>query len=254
MAVVPDAVARARLRLPRTVEACLFDLDGVVTNTASLHACAWKQMFDSFLQARAEQFVPFDLRRDYAAYVDGRGRDDGVRCFLGSRGISLPEGRPEDEPTADTVHGLGNRKNALVLELIRKRDGVAFPDAVRFLAEVRAAGIATAVVSSSANCAAVLSAERIADLFDVRVDAQVAKVRGLRGKPAPDMFLAAAAALDVAPAAAAVFEDALVGVEAGRAGGFSPVVGVARVAPAAELRAHGADLVVRDLDELVESP
>jgi beta-phosphoglucomutase family hydrolase len=251
MTLVGDAAARSRLRLPPTVQACLFDLDGVVTDTASLHARAWKQMFDSFLQTRSEPFVPFDLRRDYAAYVDGRGREDGVRCFLDSRGISLPEGGPEDEPTADTVHSLGNRKNALVLELIDNHGDTAFADALRFLPQARAAGIATAVVSSSANCAAILAAEHIADLFDVRVDAQAAKLRGLRGKPAPDMFLAAAAALDVAPSAAAVFEDALVGVEAGHAGGFFPVVGIARTVAAADLRAHGADLVVRDLDELV---
>ena len=243
--------ARA-LRLPRTVAACLFDLDGVLTDTAALHAEAWKQMFDEFLRGREASYVPFDLRGDYALYVDGKERSDGVRGFLVARGIRIPEGAPGDPVSADTVHGLGNRKNALVLRLIRERGVVPFADARRFVEAVRAAGLATAVVSSSTNCRDVLQASALADLFDERVDALTAAERGLRGKPHPDMFLEAARALGVRPDAAAVFEDALVGVEAGRDGGFALVVGVARGVSPALLRAHGADLVVRELTELLE--
>ncbi len=242
-----------RLRLPTTVRACLFDLDGVVADTAGLHAAAWKQMFDDFLRMRPGPFVPFDLHDDYSAYVDGRDRSDGVRCFLDARAIELPEGAVDDPPTAGTVHGLGNRKNLLVLELIGRHRDLAFADARRFLHAVRANAIPTAIVSSSANCAAVLACARLTDMFDVRVDAQVAAPRGLRGKPAPDMYLAAAAALEVAPSAGAIFEDALVGVEAGRAGGFFPVIGLARTLSEDALLDHGADLVVHDLDELLEA-
>jgi beta-phosphoglucomutase family hydrolase len=243
-----------RIRLPATVRACLFDLDGVIADTARLHAAAWKQMFDAFLRSRPEPFVPFDLRRDYSAYVDGRERNEGVRCFLHARAVELPEGDRDDAPAVDSVYGLGNRKNVLALELIRSSDSLVFGDARRFLEAVRHAGLATAVVSSSANCGSVLAAGRITDLFDVRIDANVAVERRLRGKPAPDMYCAAAAALDVAPSSAAVFEDALVGVAAGHAGGFFPVVGIARTAADSELRSQGADLVVHDLDELLELP
>lgn len=248
------AAAPPCLRLPATVRACLFDLDGVVADTAGLHAAAWKRMFDAFLRTRPEPFVPFDVRRDYTAYVDGRERSEGVRCFLRARGIELPEGASDDAPTVDSVQGLGNRKNALALELIGSGGDLTFGDARRLLEALRAAEIATAIVSSSANCASVVASAQISDLFDVRVDAQVAAERGLRGKPAPDMYLAAAAALGVAPPAGAVFEDALVGIEAGRAGGFFPVVGIARTVSRAGLRSHGADLVVRSLDELLETP
>ncbi|MER8114260.1 beta-phosphoglucomutase family hydrolase [Streptomyces sp. SID8366] len=244
-------------RLPAHVRACLFDLDGVLTRTAKVHAAAWKEMFDAWLRERARregtEFVPFDAVRDYDEYVDGRPREDGVRTFLAARGVRLPEGSPEDPPDAETVRALGARKNELVLRRIRE-DGVEpYEGSVRFLHEVRAAGLACAVVSSSANARDVLAAAGIADLFDERVDGVVTRERGLRGKPAPDTYLEAARELSVEPGAAAVFEDALAGVEAGRAGEFGLVVGVDRVGQAEQLRAHGADVVVRDLAELLES-
>jgi beta-phosphoglucomutase family hydrolase len=238
-------------RLPGTVFVCLFDLDGVLTQTATLHAAAWKTMFDAFLRGRNEPFVPFDADRDYDRYVDGKERNDGVRSFLQSRGIVLPEGAEGDPPELDTVRALGNRKNALVLETMQRQGVEPYPDAVRLVRAVRAAGFADAVVSSSTNADAVLAAAGIDDLFDLCVDARVARKRGLRGKPAPDMFLAAARLLRATPAHAAVFEDSLAGVEAGRAGGFALVVGVDRVGQADELRAHGADVVVSDLTELI---
>ncbi|MEU5792010.1 beta-phosphoglucomutase family hydrolase [Streptomyces sp. NPDC047813] len=244
-------------RLPAHVRACLFDLDGVLTRTAKVHAAAWKEMFDAWLRERARregtEFVPFDAVRDYDEYVDGRPRENGVRTFLAARGVRLPEGSPEDPPDAETVRALGARKNELVLRRIRE-DGVEpYEGSVRFLHEVRAAGLACAVVSSSANARDVLAAAGIADLFDERVDGVVTRERGLRGKPAPDTYLEAARELSVEPGAAAVFEDALAGVEAGRAGEFGLVVGVDRVGQAEQLRAHGADVVVRDLAELLES-
>ncbi|MER6177613.1 beta-phosphoglucomutase family hydrolase [Streptosporangium sp. NPDC001681] len=241
-----------RLGIPDEIRACLFDLDGVLTKTAVVHAAAWKQMFDDFLRRRdGERFRPFDAVDDYDAYVDGRPRFDGVRTFLAARGIVLPEGEPGDPPGRDTVHGLGNRKNLLVLEKIRK-DGVqAYPGSVRLVVAARGARLATAVVSSSANCQAVLAAAGIERLFDTRIDGVIAAERGLAGKPHPDTFLAAARDLGVPPAGAAVFEDALAGMEAGRAGGFGYVVGVDRTDQADALRAHGADVVVRDLAELL---
>jgi beta-phosphoglucomutase family hydrolase len=244
------------LGLPSTIEACLFDLDGVLTQTAKTHAAAWKETFDAFLHTRAartgEAYVPFDAVRDYDEYVDGRPRYDGVRSFLASRGIALPEGDPSDPPSAGTVAGLGNRKNELVLELIR-RDGVeAYDGSVRYVHAVREAGLHRAVVSASANCREVLAAAGISDLFEVRIDGVVAEREHLRGKPAPDTFLAAARDLEVQPSQAAVFEDALAGVAAGRAGEFGFVVGVDRVGQADALRAHGADIVVSDLAELLD--
>jgi beta-phosphoglucomutase family hydrolase len=245
------------LGLPRGVTACLFDLDGVLTRTATVHAVAWKQMFDGFLRAwsaRAGQaFVPFDVDDDYGTYVDGRPRLDGTQAFLQSRGIDLPEGSAEDPPDRWTVQGLSNQKNALVLRLLREGGVEVYDDSVRYVRAVRDAGHRTAVVSSSANTAEVLAAAGISDLFDARVDGVVAAERHLAGKPAPDTFLAGAAELGVAPDAAAVFEDALAGVEAGRAGGFALVVGVDRVGQADELRRHGADVVVGDLSELLEA-
>ena len=242
--------------LTPTIRACLFDLDGVLTQTAKVHAAAWKEMFDAFLQAQAdrlgEPFVPFDSGHDYEEYVDGKPRLDGVRSFLASRGTVLPEGDPNDPPAAETVAGLGNRKNELVLAMIQ-RDGVeVFEGSVRYVKALRDAGVRRAVVSSSANTGQVLEATGIADLFEVRVDALVAAREHLHGKPAPDTFLAAAKLLGVRPEEAAVFEDALAGVEAGRAGGFGLVVGVDRVGQAAALRTHGADVVVSDLGELLE--
>jgi beta-phosphoglucomutase family hydrolase len=244
--------------LPSGIRACLFDLDGVLTQTARVHAAAWKEMFDAYLRARAERtgepFVPFDTLADYDEYVDGKPRYDGVRSFLASRGITLPEGDPGDPPDAETVAGLGNRKNELVLALIR-RDGVqAYEGSVRFVHAVRDAGLHRAVVSASANCRDVLAGAGIEELFEVRIDGVVAVQEHLAGKPAPDTFLAAAHALGVEPSQAAVFEDALAGVEAGRAGAFGFVVGVDRVGQAEALRTHGADVVVSDLAELLERP
>lgn len=245
------------LGLPSHVRACLFDLDGVLTRTAEVHAAAWKQMFDGYLRERAARegtaFVAFDAVGDYDEYVDGRPREDGVRTFLAARGVHLPEGAPDDPPESETVGGLGARKNELVLRRIRE-DGVEpYEGSVRFVHAVRQAGLRCAVVSSSANCRAVLAGAGIEDLFDERIDGVVARDRGLRGKPAPDTYLEAARQLGLDPGAAAVFEDALAGVEAGRAGRFGVVVGVDRVGQAEQLRAHGADVVVRDLAELLES-
>ena len=238
------------------MRACLFDLDGVLTKTATVHAAAWKEMFDDFLRAWSEHtgppFVPFDAHHDYDRYVDGRPRLDGTRAFVRSRGIELPEGSPGDPPGAWTIRGLGNRKQALVLERLAQGKIEAYDGSVRYVRAVRAAGLATAVVSSSANTRQVLEAVGITDLFDARIDGLVAEERGLAGKPAPDTFLAAAHDLGVEPAAGAVFEDAQAGVEAGSAGGFAFVVGVDRVGQAAELRRHGADIVVRDLSELLD--
>jgi beta-phosphoglucomutase family hydrolase len=244
------------LGLREGIRACLFDLDGVLTQTAKVHARAWKEMFDGFLRGRAERagapFEPFDLVTDYDEYVDGKPRYDGVRSFLAARGIELPEGTPDDPPDAETVHGLGNRKNELVLAMM-KRDGVqVYEGSVRYVRAVREAGLGRAVVTSSANAGEVLTAAGIDELFDVRIDGVVAARDHLAGKPAPDTFLAAARALGVAPSQAAVFEDALAGVAAGRAGRFGFVVGVDRVGQADALRAHGADVVVSDLAELID--
>lgn len=241
------------LGLPDGIRACLFDLDGVLTRTATVHAAAWKEMFDEYLRRWADEtgepFVPFDIHADYDPYVDGKKRADGVRSFLASRGITLPEGTGTDPPMVATVHGLGNRKNELVLA--RMSAGVeVYPGSVRYVKAVRDAGLSRAVVSSSANTRAVLKVTGLEDLFEVVVDGLTAEREGLAGKPAPDMFLFAARALGVEPAGAAVFEDALAGVEAGRAGGFGFVVGVDRVGQREELRRHGADIVASDLDDL----
>ncbi len=242
--------------LPEGIVACLFDLDGVLTRTAEVHLAAWKEMFDAFLRDEAAGDAtarrPF-TEQDYTQHVDGRLRLDGVRAFLASRGIVLPEGGPEDPPTAATVHGLGARKNAMVLDLLERRGVGVYPDSVRYVEAVRAAGARTAVVSASKNCAAVLAAAGLTELFELRVDGVVAQERGVRGKPAPDMFLAAASELGVEPSRAAVYEDAVAGVEAGRAGGFGWVVGVDRADQADELGARGADVVVGDLGELLEA-
>jgi beta-phosphoglucomutase family hydrolase len=245
------------LGLPDEVQACLFDLDGVLTKTASVHAAAWKEMFDAFLQQRSRQagedLRPFDAVADYDEYVDGKPRYDGVRSFLGSRGIELPSGDPSDRPDAQTIDGLGNHKNEIVLRLIDERGVQAYAGSVRYLHAVRDAGIARAVVSSSTNCRQVLAAAGIEGFFDARIDGVVAEREHLHGKPAPDTFLAGARALGVEPGRAAVFEDALAGVEAGRAGHFACVVGVDRVDQADALRAHGADVVVGDLLELLDA-
>jgi beta-phosphoglucomutase family hydrolase len=242
--------------LPDHVHACLFDLDGVLTPTATIHAKAWKTMFDDYLKDRAERtgekFVPFDEHDDYDKYVDGLPRYDGVAKFLASRDIDIPRGDPDDPPDKETVDGLGNRKNDLVLKLIEEEGVEAYPGSVRFVRAARDAGLRCAVVSSSANCKAVLRGAGIDDLFEVVVDGAVASEQNLKGKPAPDTFLAAARQLDVDASAAAVFEDALAGVEAGRAGDFGIVVGVNRADQADALREHGADVVVDDLGELLD--
>jgi beta-phosphoglucomutase family hydrolase len=247
--------SRPMPRLPDGITACLFDMDGVLTETAKVHAAAWKQMFDEFLHSwstrEGKPFRAFDAVADYDEYVDGKPRYDGVQSFLASRGITLPRGTPSDPPDAETVDGLGNRKNELVQRLIRAQGVEAYPGSVRYVHAVRDAGLHTAVVSSSANCHDVLVAAGIADLFEVRIDGNAVEREGLAGKPAPDTYLAAARDVGVAPAGAAVFEDALAGVEAGRAGQFGCVVGVDRVGQADALRAHGADLVVQDLTELL---
>jgi beta-phosphoglucomutase family hydrolase len=245
------------LGLPDAIEACLFDLDGVLTQTAEVHAAAWKKMFDAFLRERANRtgtpFEPFDPVADYDEYVDGKPRYDGVRSFLSARGIELSEGTPDDPPSAETIHGLGNRKNELVLAMFQRQGVRVYEGSVRYVRAAREAGLDRAVVTSSANAHEVLVAAGIDDLFDVRIDGVVAARDQLQGKPAPDTFLAAARALGVSAAQAAVFEDALAGVAAGRAGRFGLVVGVDRVGQAAALRKHGADLVVTDLAELIDS-
>jgi beta-phosphoglucomutase family hydrolase len=254
--LVSDTTARSVPSLPDSIRACLFDLDGVLTRTAEVHAAAWKEMFDAFLRdwyaARGEAFRPFDIATDYTQYVDGKLRLDGVRGFLASRGISLPEGSPDDLPSEQTVFGLGTRKNALVLELIETRGVGVYPDSVRFVEVTREVGLRRAVVSASRNCQRVLAAAGIEHLFEIRIDGVVAGERGLSGKPAPDTFLAAAADLGVPREQCAVFEDAVAGVAAGRAGRFGLVVGVDRVGHADALRESGADIVVSDLSELLE--
>lgn len=244
--------------LPEQVRACLFDLDGVLTETAQVHAAAWKEMFDAYLRARAdkngESFVAFDIGSDYDTYVDGKTRADGARSFLEARHIHVPEGTASDPVGVETVQGLARAKNEILLRMIRE-DGVKpFDGSVRYVRAARAAGLRCAVVSSSANCAAVLEAAGLAELFEVRIDGVTIEADNLAGKPAPDTFLAAASALAVVPKRAAVFEDALSGVEAGRAGGFGFVVGVDRVGQAEALRRHGADTVVTDLAELLAEP
>jgi beta-phosphoglucomutase family hydrolase len=236
-------------------DAVLLDLDGVITDTASVHAACWKQMFDEYLQKRATQrgeaFRAFDIAADYRLYVDGKPRFDGVRDFLASRDIQLREGTPDDPPEAETVCGLGNRKNELVNKIIEETGVEAYPGSVRLLHELRRRGFKIAVVTSSQNCTTLLKAAKLDQLFDVQVDGNVIKVQQLAGKPAPDTFLTAAKLLGVEPSRAVIIEDALSGVEAGSAGKFGLVIGVARKGNPEELRRHGAHLVVNDLDELV---
>jgi beta-phosphoglucomutase family hydrolase len=240
---------------PDRFDAVLFDLDGVLTSTAKIHSRCWKTMFDAFLSRRAaegkEPFRPFEIETDYKQYVDGKPRYEGVRSFLASRHISLPEGTPGDPPTAETVCGLGNRKDELVKAAIDRGEVDPYPGSVALVRRLREQGIRTAVVSSSNNCEQVLRAAGILDLFEARVDGLVASQLRLPGKPAPDTFLKAAQLLGVRPARAVVVEDALAGVAAGRAGGFGLVVGVDREGGGDALRAHGADVVVTDLGELL---
>lgn len=245
----------ARLRLREGIVACLFDLDGVLTKTAVVHAAAWKQTFDEFLAARTAvsgtPLVPFDAVREYDEYVDGKPRLDGTRAFLQARGITLPEGEPEDIPGTPTVNGLARRKNDLVLALMREHGVEAYPGSRRFVDLAHRLSLKTAVVSSSANTLQVLEAAGLDGLFDVLVDGLTVESEHLAGKPAPDTYLAAASQLGVLPNVAAVFEDALAGVEAGRSGGFGLVVGIDRIGQVDALLARGADVVVSDLAELI---
>lgn len=244
--------------VPAGITACLFDLDGVITQTAKLHAEAWKHMFDDFLLDRSnrtsEPFRPFELPEDYARHVDGKLRSDGVRDFLASRGITLPEGSADDPPTATSVHGLGSRKNDLVLEAIDRQGVEVYTGSVRFVEAAREVGLHRAVVTASKNARAILAAAGIDQLFQVCIDGVVAEEANLSGKPSPDTYLAAAEALRAPPPHCAVFEDAIAGIEAGRAGGFGWVVGIDRGGRGASLRKQGADIVVTDLAELLEQP
>jgi beta-phosphoglucomutase family hydrolase len=239
----------------KAFEAVLFDLDGVITATATVHSTAWKQMFDEFLKKQAQEtgteFVPFDVEDDYKPYVDGKPRYDGVASFLKSRGIDLPRGEPSDTPDQKTVCGLGNRKNELIQEVLAT-DGVeVFEGSVRLVEYLQKLGVRQAIVSSSKNAEAVLRAAGIIDLFEVRVDGVVAAQMKLPGKPRPDTFLEAARQLGVEPARAVVFEDALAGVEAGVAGRFGLVIGVDREGDPEALKDAGAHLVVDELGLLV---
>ena len=237
-------------------DAVLLDLDGVITDTASIHAACWKQMFDEYLQNRAmqrgEAFRPFDVAADYRLYVDGKPRFDGVRDFLASRDIHLPEGSLDDPSQAETVCGLGNRKNDLVNKIIEDGGVEPYEGSVKFLRQLRSQGFKIAIVTSSQNCTAVLKAVKLDHFFDVRVDGHTIHAQHLAGKPAPDTFLMAAKLLGVEPKRAVVIEDALSGVAAGSAGSFGLVIGVARKGNADELRHHGAHLVVNDLSELAD--
>jgi len=237
-------------------DAVLLDLDGVITDTAGIHAACWKQMFDEYLQKqgtqRGEAFHPFDIATDYRLYVDGKPRYDGVRDFLKSRGIELPEGSPDDPPQAETVGGLGNRKNDLVNKIIEEKGVEPYEGSVELIHQLRHQEFKLAVVTSSQNCTVVLKAAKLDGVFDAQVDGNMIHARHLAGKPAPDTFLMGAKLLGVEPGRAVVIEDALSGVEAGSAGGFGLVIGVARKGNAEELRRHGAHLVVNDLGELVD--
>jgi HAD superfamily hydrolase (TIGR01509 family) len=250
------ATGPADLGLPDTIRACLFDLDGVLTQTAGIHAAAWKEMFDSFLRERTALsdgfFRPFDLAVDYE-YVDGKPRYDGVRSFLASRGIELPEGTSASPPSERSVIGLGKRKNEIVLAMMRENGVEPYAGSVRYLRAARSASLRRVAVTSSENYREVVSAAGIADLIEFGIDGVSSKSRHLRGKPAPDTFLAAAAAVRVEPVEAAVFEDSTAGVAAGRSGRFGLVIGVDRTGKAEALRAHGADVVVGDLADLLVS-
>ena len=237
-------------------DAVLLDLDGVITDTANLHAACWKEMFDEYLQKRATQrgeaFLPFDLATDYRLYVDGKPRFDGVRDFLTSRGIQLAEGSADDPPQVETVGGLGNRKNDLVNEAIEDIGVEPYEGSVKLIHQLHHQGFKIAVVTSSQNCTAVLKAVKLDAFFDVQVDGNMILAQQLAGKPAPDTFLVAAKLLGVEPKRTVVIEDAISGVQAGFNGNFGLVIGVARKGNAEELQHHGAHLVVNDLGELID--
>ena len=248
------------MKLEKTIpkerfDAVLFDLDGVLTDTAKVHAASWKKMFDDFLKQRAEKmkepFRPFDIATDYKLYVDGKLRYDGVRSFLESRGIQLPFGDPDAPSNTETIIGLGNLKDALVKEIIRTEGVEVYEGSVTLTRMLREQGMKTAVVSASKNCQAALQAAGIEELFDIRVDGEVADRLKLPGKPAPDTFLEAAKELGVEPERAVVVEDAISGVQAGRDGGFGLVIGVDRKGDADALMKNGAHIVVNDLSELI---
>ena len=248
------------MKLEKTIpkerfDAVLFDLDGVLTDTAKVHAASWKKMFDDFLKQRAEKmkepFRPFDIATDYKLYVDGKLRYDGVRSFLESRGIQLPFGDPDAPSNTETIIGLGNLKDALVKEIIRTEGVEVYEGSVTLTRMLREQGMKIAVVSASKNCQAALQAAGIEELFDIRVDGEVADRLKLPGKPAPDTFLEAAKELGVEPERAVVVEDAISGVQAGRNGGFGLVIGVDRKGDADALMKNGAHIVVNDLSELI---
>ena len=249
----PPPITRQRF------DAVLFDLDGVLTSTAAIHAAAWKRMFDQYLQDHApaagagdaSRYRPFDIDVDYKRYVDGKPRYEGVRSFLESRGIHLPYGEPTDPPGDATVSALGNRKQVLVQQAIDNGEVEPFEGSVRWVKELQGQGFRLGVVSSSRNCGPVLRAAKMDHMFEVRVDGLTLAEQNLRGKPAPDSFLRAAELLGATPARSVVVEDAISGVEAGRAGGFGLVIGVDREGHADALLRHGADAIVRDLSELV---
>jgi len=229
-------------------DAAILDMDGVVTQTATLHAQAWKRMFDTYLQGR--DVAPFDSRADYRAYVDGKPRYDGVRSFLQARGIDLPEGDPNDPPGRGTICGLGNLKNKMFHEVLRQKGVTVYEDTIEQIGNWKQHGLKVAVISSSRNCTEILQTAEVFELFDAKVDGNDIDRLQMQGKPAPDMFLRAAKALSIAPERAIVVEDAIAGVQAGRAGGFGLVVGVVRAPEGDDLRQHGADRVVHDLREL----
>jgi beta-phosphoglucomutase family hydrolase len=237
-------------------DSVLFDMDGVITDTASLHAACWKQLFDEFLEKRAklqsEEFCPFDIVTDYRLHVDGKPRFEGVRDFLKSRGIELPEGNAEDPVDVETVCGLGNRKNELVNDAIARKGVQAYNGSVQFIHLLHRNGYKLAVVTSSQNCASILKAVQLDKFFEVRVDGNTIHAQRLKGKPAPDTFLLAARLLGAEPTRTVVIEDAISGIQAGSAGKFGLVIGIARSGDADVLKRHGAHLVVRDLDELIE--
>ena len=239
---------------PDLYDAVIFDMDGVVTDTARVHAMAWKRMFDEYLSERARRtdadFRPFDISSDYLRYVDGKPRFDGTRSFLESRDVHLPEGTPDDPPDAETVCGLSARKNALFLDALEDEGADAYPSTLALIDELREAGIDTAVITASRNCDEVLSSAGVGDVFDSRVCGKIADELDLPGKPRPDVFLEAARRLGVPPERAVVIEDAQAGVAAGKAGGFALVIGVDRGGNAERLAAHGADVVVEDLSEV----